>query len=145
VPRAIRRAVFERDGERCTFTDADGNRCTATTWLELDHVEPRALGGAHDLANLRVRCRAHNQLHAERTFGMEHVARMRTAREHERPRQRGSASESRERAASGLMRMGFRRADVRRALDAVTARHPRELPDAICVETFLREALAFLT
>src|SRR6185312_4354654 len=36
ISRTTRRAVFERDGERCTFTSADGQRCHATTWLELD-------------------------------------------------------------------------------------------------------------
>jgi hypothetical protein len=41
--------------------------------------------------------------------------------------------------------MGFRRADVRRALDAVSARHPTEDVSAIPVETILREALAVLT
>ncbi|HEX8790223.1 MAG TPA: hypothetical protein VF765_04675 [Polyangiaceae bacterium] len=45
VSQATRRAVFERDGERCTFTDAEGNRCPATAWLELDHVDPRARDG----------------------------------------------------------------------------------------------------
>jgi hypothetical protein len=143
VPRATRRAVFERDGELCTFTDAEGHRCTATTWLELDHIIPRARGGTDDAGNLRVRCRAHNLLHAERTFGRQHVGRR--IRERRDPSQRGYASESCERAASGLASMGFRRAEVQRALDAVTARHPRETLAAIPVQTILREALAVLT
>jgi hypothetical protein len=141
VPRATRRAVFERDGERCTFTDADGNRCPSTTWLELDHVDARARGGTDELVNLRVRCRAHNRLHAERTFGKEHVE----SKIRDRPRQRGSTAESYELAASGLVNMGFRRADVRRALDVVSARHPRESLGEIPVQTILREALAALT
>jgi len=91
VPRATRRAVFERDGERCTFSDADGRRCPATTWLELDHVEPRACGGTNDLGNLRVRCRAHNLLYAEQTFGRPLIER--AVRERSRPRQRGYPSE----------------------------------------------------
>jgi hypothetical protein len=41
VSAATRRAVFARDGERCTYEDADGNRCPATKLLELDHVIPR--------------------------------------------------------------------------------------------------------
>jgi hypothetical protein len=121
VTRATRRAVFERDGERCTFTDAEGHRCPATTWLELDHVLARARGGTSEPGNLRVRCRAHNRLHAEQTFGKEHVGR--AIRERRPPRQRGWASESCTLAASGLVHMGFRQADVRRALDAVSARH----------------------
>jgi hypothetical protein len=74
VARAVRRAVFERDGERCTFTDATGARCPSRTLLELDHVESRALGGSDEASNLRVRCRAHNALHAEEVFGRAHVA-----------------------------------------------------------------------
>src|SRR5579859_636862 len=143
VPRATRRAVFERDGERCTFTDADGCRCSCTTWLELDHVNPRACGGTSELENLRVRCRAHNLLYAERTFGrplVEHKI-----RERSRPRQRGYPSEGCELAARGLANMGFRPPDVRRALDTVTARHSPEVLVATPVQTILREALAVLT
>jgi hypothetical protein len=141
--RPTRRAVFERDGERCTFTDAQGHRCPATTWLELDHVIPRARGGANEVGNLRVRCRAHNALYAEQTFGKEHVERK--IRERRDPRQRGSASESCDLAAHGLVNMGFRRAEVQRALDAVSAHHPADDLSAIPVQTILREALAVLT
>jgi len=143
LSRATRRAVFERDGERCTFTDAEGNRCPATTWLELDHVVARGRGGSSELANLRVRCRAHNRLHAEQTFGKQHVERKIHERRH--PRRRGYASENCELAASGLVNMGFRRADVRRALDAVSAHHRSEALDTLPVQTILREALAVLT
>jgi len=143
VSRATRRAVFERDGARCTFTDAEGHRCPATTWLELDHIDPRARGGSDDLANLRVRCRAHNQLYAEQVFGKEHVERK--IRERRDPSRRGYATESCERAASGLAGMGFRRAKVRRALGAVIACHPRDALTAMPVQTILREALATLT
>jgi hypothetical protein len=74
VARAVRRAVFERDGEQCTFTDPGGARCPSRAFLELDHVDSRALGGSDDASNLRVRCRAHNALHAEQVFGRAHVA-----------------------------------------------------------------------
>jgi hypothetical protein len=143
VSRATRRAVFERDGERCTFTDAEGHRCPATTWLELDHVIPRARGGTTEVGNLRVRCRAHNALYAEQTFGKEHV--QREIRERRDPRQRGYASESCGLAASGLVNMGFRRAEVQRALDTVGTRHRADDLRTIPVQTILREALAVLT
>jgi hypothetical protein len=143
VSRAVRRAVFERDGERCTFTDAEGHRCPATTWLELDHIEARARGGTNEPGNLRVRCRAHNRLHAEQTFGKGHVER--AIRERRHPRRRGYASEIYELAASGLVKMGFRPAEVRRALDAVSAHHRSEPLTATPVQTILCEALAVLT
>lgn len=75
VTRAVRREVFARDGEQCTFRDAEGHRCPARTLLELDHVHPVALGGTSEVANLRVVCRLHNRLYAERAFGREHIER----------------------------------------------------------------------
>lgn len=75
VRRHVRRAVFARDGEQCTFVDEQGQRCPARSFLELDHIQPRALGGTDEIENLRVRCRMHNQLHAEEVFGREHVER----------------------------------------------------------------------
>ena len=42
VPAAVRREVFARDGEQCTYVDAHGSRCGCTSLLELDHVLPRA-------------------------------------------------------------------------------------------------------
>ncbi|MBS2011769.1 MAG: HNH endonuclease [Deltaproteobacteria bacterium] len=74
VPAAVRREVFERDGESCTYLDAQGNRCGCTELLELDHVVPRAHGGTDDASNLRVACRAHNRWYAEQIFGKEYVA-----------------------------------------------------------------------
>jgi 5-methylcytosine-specific restriction endonuclease McrA len=70
----VRREVFARDGEQCTFTDDHGARCPSRTLLELDHIESRARGGSDEASNLRVRCRAHNVLHAEAVFGRAHVA-----------------------------------------------------------------------
>src|SRR5262249_53883971 len=73
VSAAVRREVFERDGEQCTFVDELGQRCPARAFLELDHLEPRALGGGDDAANISVKCRAHNGLAAERAFGRAHI------------------------------------------------------------------------
>lgn len=70
IPIAIRDAVWTRDGGRCTFTAPDGSRCPATRHLEIDHVLPYALGGtSDDAANLRLLCRTHNLLEAEKAFG----------------------------------------------------------------------------
>ncbi|HEY6559518.1 MAG TPA: HNH endonuclease signature motif containing protein [Polyangiaceae bacterium] len=55
IPRAIRREVFERDGEQCTYVAPEGRRCTARAFLELDHIQPRAQGGGDEVQNLRVR------------------------------------------------------------------------------------------
>ncbi len=69
VPAEIRRTVWRRDGGRCTFKSAAGQRCPACTRLEFDHVESMAGGGPTTTENLRLRCRAHNQYTAEREFG----------------------------------------------------------------------------
>jgi hypothetical protein len=62
--------VHKRDGDRCTFVSSSGRRCEERRFLELDHVLPAARGGQATVANLRLRCRAHNQYEAERTFGV---------------------------------------------------------------------------
>jgi hypothetical protein len=71
IPRHVRREVWARDGGRCTFVAADGQRCGTRERLELDHVRPYALGGASSTSNLRLRCRAHNLFEAGRIFGAE--------------------------------------------------------------------------
>ena len=40
----------------------------------MDHREPFAKGGDHDEENLRVLCRKHNMLMAEREFGASFVS-----------------------------------------------------------------------
>jgi len=82
-------------------------------------------------------------VNAERVFGRQHVERR--IRERRDPSQRGYSTESCALAASGLASMGFRPREVRRALEAVTARHPRETLAALSVQIVLREALAVLT
>jgi hypothetical protein len=61
--------------ERRLDLKAAGGRCPSRANLELDHIVSRALGGGDEATNLRVRCRAHNRLHAEEVFGREHIAR----------------------------------------------------------------------
>ena len=74
VPAAVAREVYVRDERRCSFVSAGGRRCNSRVFLELDHAEPWAVGGAATLGNLRLRCRAHNLLHARRYFGKAYVA-----------------------------------------------------------------------
>jgi hypothetical protein len=71
VPAAVRSAVWLRDEARCTFVDARGVRCRATTVLELHHERPFARGGPATAENIRLRCHAHNDLAAEQDFGRE--------------------------------------------------------------------------
>jgi 5-methylcytosine-specific restriction endonuclease McrA len=138
VSRDVRRQVFARDGEQCTFVGPDGHRCSARSFLELDHIDPLGLGGASDVANIRVRCRSHNQLWAEQVFGREHVAARRDF--HRRKSSAAPAGQLRAKTAGdaqgldhqgaallesgkaldkvrlALKRLGFRDAEARRAV-----------------------------
>ena len=44
IPAPVRRAVLKRDGQRCSFVDRNGRRCTAPRGLEFHHHEPFARG-----------------------------------------------------------------------------------------------------
>ena len=65
----VRRAVRRRDGDRCTHVDDKGSRCRERKFLQFDHTIPAARGGESTISNLRLRCAAHNQHEAERTYG----------------------------------------------------------------------------
>jgi len=86
-PAAVARAVFLRDGQQCSYVSPDGRRCSSRRCLELDHVDPRAVGGESTIENLRLRCRAHNQRYARQYYGN---ARVEAAMQHAR-RQRAVA------------------------------------------------------
>jgi len=76
IPAPIRRAVHDRDGGRCTYEDATGRRCPARQGLEFHHHgRPFGYGGEHSVANVRLTCRQHNRLLAERDYGREKMAR----------------------------------------------------------------------
>ncbi|MFG2618042.1 HNH endonuclease [Streptomyces sp. NPDC048507] len=54
----IRPPILERDGHQCTWTRADGTRCTETTQLEVDHLgDP----DDHRPHMLRTLCRHHHR------------------------------------------------------------------------------------
>src|SRR5688572_3342432 len=74
VPAEVKRAVWRRDGGRCTFVGAGGRRCGSRDFLEFDHVEPVARGGGATEDGVRILCRAHNNLEAERVFGASFMA-----------------------------------------------------------------------
>jgi hypothetical protein len=115
--------------------------------------EESCQSGIHGICrDLRVRCRAHNQLWAEQAFGREHVERHR----HFRQRKCEAIGLSREdgvqskpsqaddtlvKLRGALQRLGFRESDARRAVATVARKHA-QLP---CMEEALREALQVAT
>jgi len=78
IPAPVRRAVHERDGDRCTYRDRHGRRCPRRHSLEFHHeATPFGKQGHHTPGNVRLMCRVHNLLRAEEEYGEEVIARFR--------------------------------------------------------------------
>jgi 5-methylcytosine-specific restriction endonuclease McrA len=77
ISAETRRQVHERDEGRCAFVSESGKRCDSRHMVEFDHAAPRACGGESTPENLRLLCRAHNQVVAERAFGAGFMERKR--------------------------------------------------------------------
>jgi 5-methylcytosine-specific restriction endonuclease McrA len=69
IPAAVERAVWRRDGGKCTWKREDGTVCGSTFQVEIDHVVPVAHGGTPEANQLRLLCSRCNLLHARRVFG----------------------------------------------------------------------------
>ena len=81
IPAPVRRAVHDRDEGRCTYQDGSGRRCTARDRLEFHHHRTSfGRGGDHSVENLRLMCRTHNRLLAEKEYGKGKMARYGQAR-----------------------------------------------------------------
>ena len=91
VPAEVRRAVWKRDQGQCTFVSETGRRCEARRGLQFDHAQEFARGGEATVDSMRLRCWAHNQYQAERTFGSEFMRHKRIAAQ-ERMAERRAAS-----------------------------------------------------
>lgn len=69
VQAEMKREVRKEAGHQCMYKTANGVRCSQTAYLEIDHVRPWAMGGSSKKkTNLRVLCRAHNQMLAKQYF-----------------------------------------------------------------------------
>lgn len=74
IPNRVRREVVARDEAQCTFVADDGLRCDARSRLQFHHDRPWALGGEDSVENVRLLCRAHNLLVAERELSAQEIA-----------------------------------------------------------------------
>ncbi len=95
ISNEVKRDVYERDGGRCTFTSADGTRCTARMDLEWEHVVPVARGGTSEASNIKLLCRAHNQYEAERIYGKSFMQHKREQAKAEAARRRAEKESKR--------------------------------------------------
>jgi hypothetical protein len=75
IPSSIRRAVYQRARGGCEYVD-QGVRCKSRYQLEIDHCKvPFALGGTHELDNLRIVCSRHNSYFASQSnLGFEQTS-----------------------------------------------------------------------
>jgi len=79
IPADVRRQVAKRDGEQCAWVGPDGHRCQETSFLEFDHIRPKALGGSGaTAAEVRMLCHRHNQRAAEKSYGIRFMDDART-------------------------------------------------------------------
>jgi hypothetical protein len=69
IPAEVKRAVWLRDLGRCAFVGTNGRRCAERGFLEFHHIHPYILGGEATVANIQLRCRAHNDYEARVCFG----------------------------------------------------------------------------
>ena len=77
IASRVKRAVWRRDKGQCTYVSDTGKRCESRWDLEFDHELEYARGGEASAANIRLRCRAHNQHGAEQTYGAGFMERKR--------------------------------------------------------------------
>jgi hypothetical protein len=147
VPAHVRRTVWHRDGGQCTFVSGAGKRCPARDRLEFDHVEPVARGGTATVGGIRLRCRAHNQYEAERTFGADFMRHKReTARAATRekvlarpdPGPRPTEDDEKD-VIPWLRALGYRADQARYAAERCA-----DMPDDASLEERVRVALACL-
>ena len=77
IPAEVRRQVAERDGYQCTYTDKTGHRCPERGLVEFHHVQPFGKDGGHEVANVKLLCRAHNAGAARHDYGDQVMERWR--------------------------------------------------------------------
>jgi len=139
IPAEVRRAVWERDGGRCTFISETGRRCPARSRLEFDHLDPVARGGQATVANVRLRCRPHNQYAAECAFGSGFMSHKREEAQRAAATRAAAEVQREERDVVPWLRaLGFRADEARRAASVCET-----IPDAT-LEERVRLALSCL-
>ena len=73
VTAKVRAVALLKAGYRCEFVSKEGQRCQARAALQIDHIVPKAMGGAGDAANVQVLCRGHNIRKGELDLGGAYV------------------------------------------------------------------------
>ena len=143
IPVDVEREVRERDGNQCTFTDAQGRRCQERRFLTIEHCIPFALNGLPTPENLCLLCDAHNAYTARQVFGEVFIAEKRAERAARSQAPEPAAPEKPDlftKVQFALCKMEFREREVRKALTVL--RRDRAVLE---LEPLLRAALSLLT
>ena len=62
IPSHLRKYIWERDGGQCTYVHHETKRrYVSRHLLQIDHIQPFALGGRSEKENLRLLCAGHNR------------------------------------------------------------------------------------
>ena len=62
IPSHLRKYIWKRDAGQCTYVHYETKRrCASRHLLQIDHIQPFALGGRTEKENLRLLCAGHNQ------------------------------------------------------------------------------------
>ena len=62
IPSHLRKYIWARDQGQCSYVHHETKRrCASRHLLQIDHVQPFALGGRTEKENLRLLCAGHNQ------------------------------------------------------------------------------------
>jgi hypothetical protein len=138
----VARVVWERDRGQCTYLDGEGRRCSERRFVTLEHIDPHALGGPAAVENLSLLCSSHNALRAREVFGEDHIRKKIAEATEKKPGPDAPPEwdESSEKIQAALVRLGFRTAKARRAVEQARARGVEP-----GLEPLLRAALAELT
>ena len=71
----MKRIVLLRADGRCVYKNKrTGESCASRHQVQVDHIQPKGLGGRDEIANFRPLCRTHNLLMAEIVFGSAKIA-----------------------------------------------------------------------
>ncbi len=70
IPANTKRALLQKAQHQCEYQDPHTHkRCSSQFQLQVDHIQPLAQNGSNELSNLRILCRTHNILAAQK-FGL---------------------------------------------------------------------------
>ena len=127
IPAHIRRAVWKRDGGRCTYVSESGTRCPSRN-VEFDHVDPVARGGQASVDRVRLLCRPHNQLAAERTLGADFMEQKREASRNRAAQKRAAKESARADAAARAATEEHAQAEARAAAEDRAAKAREVVP-----------------